>query len=322
MTSADEVASMDFATDLHRLRQTGAQPGAANPVAQAADAAVQAAEAAARTAGVQVREIAELGDLEAVGRLYDKIWRPDPKNPPVTTELLRALTKAGNYVGGAFDGAELVGACVAFFGAPAGTAMHSHIAGVSPAALGRSIGFALKLHQRAWAMQRGVGQIAWTFDPLISRNAYFNLVKLGAAAIEYLPNFYGGMTDGINGNDDTDRLLVRWELTAPEVVAAGAGKISPANAEVELRRGAVIALARSGHGRPVTGKLAGETALVAVPHDIEGLRRTDLGCARQWRVAVRDVLSTAMAAGGYVAGFDKSGWYIVRRHAGQEKESQ
>jgi predicted GNAT superfamily acetyltransferase len=318
VTSADEVASLDFATDLHRLR-TDAQPWAAGAAAQAAGAAERAAEVAARTARVQVREIAELDDLDAVYRLYDRIWRPDPSNPPVTTELLRALTKAGNYVSGAFDGAELMGACVAFFSAPAGTALHSHVAGVSPTAVGRSIGFALKLHQRAWAMQRGVGQIAWTFDPLVSRNAYFNLVKLGAAAAEYLPNFYGGMNDGINGTGDTDRLLVKWELIAAPVVAASAGRINPTDAEAERRRGAVIALARSDQGWPVPGEPAGETALVAVPHDIEGLRRTDPDCAQQWRIAVRDVLATAMAAGGSVAGFDKSGWYVVRRQAGQEE---
>jgi predicted GNAT superfamily acetyltransferase len=318
VTSADEVASVDFATDLHRLR-TDAQSQAASATADAAGAAEWAAEAAARAARVQVREVAELDELEAVYRLYDRIWRPDPSNPPVTTELLRALTKAGNYVSGAFDGAELLGACVGFFSAPAGTAVHSHVAGVSPTAVGRSIGFALKLHQRAWAMQRGVAQIAWTFDPLVSRNAYFNLVKLGAAAIEYLPNFYGGMNDGINGTGDTDRLLVQWELTGARVVAASAGRISPADAEAERRRGAVVALARSDQGWPVPGELAGETALVAVPHDVEGLRRTNPGCAQQWRIAVRDVLSTAMAVGGTVAGFDKSGWYVVRRHAGQEE---
>jgi predicted GNAT superfamily acetyltransferase len=319
VTSADEVASVEHATDLHRLR-TDAQPRAASAAARAAGAAERAAEAAARTARVQVREIAELDDLEAVYRLYDRIWRPDPSNPPVTTELLRALTKAGNYVSGAFDGSELLGACVGFFSAPAGTAMHSHVAGVSPTAVGRSIGFALKLHQRAWAMQRGVGQIAWTFDPLVSRNAYFNLVKLGAAATEYLPNFYGGMNDGINGTGDTDRLLVRWELLAAGVVAAAsAARINPADAEAERRRGAVIGLARSDRGWPVPGELAGETALVAIPHDIEELRRTDAGCAQQWRIAVRDVLSTTMAAGGQVAGFDKSGWYVVRHHAGREE---
>lgn len=319
MTSADEVAGVDLATDPQAGRDDS-QPGAGISAVQSAGAAAQAARTAATSAGVQVREIAELHDLEAVYRLYDRIWRPDPKNPPVTTELLRALTKAGNYVSGAFDGAELLGACVGFFSAPPGTAMHSHVAGVSSMALGRSIGFALKLHQRAWALQRGVSTIAWTFDPLVSRNAYFNLVKLGAAAIEYLPNFYGDMNDGINGVGETDRLLVQWELTAAEVVAASTGKINPADAETELKRGAVIALARSDDSKPVAGKLAGDTALVAVPHDVEALRRADPGCAQQWRIAVREVLSTAMAAGGHVAGFDKSGWYVVRRHAEQEEE--
>ena len=317
MTSADEIASGLAATDLR------AQPQAESPIQPDAVAAtVQAARVAASAAGVHVREVAELTELEAIYRLYDGIWRPDPKNPPVTTELLRALSKAGNYVSGAYDGDELVGACVGFFGAPAGTALHSHIAGVARAALGRSVGFALKLHQRAWALQRGVSEIAWTFDPLVSRNAYFNLTKLAATAAEYLPNFYGGMNDGINGSGDTDRLLVRWDLLATDVVAACAGTIRAGGAEAERSRGAVVALARSGHGKPVGGPLAGGRLLMAVPPDIEALRAADPACAQDWRAATREVLGAVLAGGGRVTGFDKTGWYILTRPTGNEEQDR
>ena len=79
----------------------------------------------------------------------------------------------------------------------------------------RNVGYALKLHQRAWALQRGIATITWTFDPLVRRNAYFNLAKLGVRATRYLPNFYGAMQDPINAGDDTDRLLVDWDLASP-----------------------------------------------------------------------------------------------------------
>ena len=93
------------------------------------DDAVQAADAAALAAGVSVRELVDLAELEDVVGLFASIWGRDA-NPPMTLELLRAFTKAGNYVGGAFDGDRLVGACVGFFHAPAEDALHSHIAGV------------------------------------------------------------------------------------------------------------------------------------------------------------------------------------------------
>ena len=141
------------------------------------DRAVQAADAAARAAGVTVRDLTELADLEQVVELFNGIWgRSD--NPPAPLELLRAFAKAGNYVGGAVRDGRLVGACVGFFHAPGEDALHSHIAGVADT--GRSVGFALKLHQRAWALLHGVSEIVWTFDPLIARNAWFNLVKLAA----------------------------------------------------------------------------------------------------------------------------------------------
>jgi predicted GNAT superfamily acetyltransferase len=221
------------------------------------------------------------------------------------------LTKAGNYVGGAYDGDELIGACVGFFGAPAEVTMHSHVAGVSGAARGRNVGFALKLHQRAWALQRGVTAISWTFDPLVRRNAYFNLVKLGARPTEYLTNFYGLMEDGINGGDDTDRLLVRWQLDSPEVTAA-AGRRPPGGALPE----ATIALGRAPDGRPLAGHAGdGGTVLVAVPPDVEGLRGSDPAAAKDWRAAVREVLGGLLADGARVTGFDRAGWYVLEHAA-------
>jgi predicted GNAT superfamily acetyltransferase len=268
------------------------------------DNAVRLADAAARLAGVRVRELADLDELDAVYRLFNEIWRPDPSNPPVTTELLRALTKAGNYAAGAFDGHRLVGACVGFFGTPSTTTMHSHVAGVSASAMGRSVGFALKLHQRAWAISRGLSSIVWTFDPLVSRNAYFNLMKLGATPTEYLPNFYGGMRDGLNGSDESDRLLVCWDLDSLPVHG------------VAIRRetgDAVVALNRSDAGLPVPGSLDGQNLVVAVPCDIESLRTIDPVAGRQWRMAVRDVLGTLLAEGAHVTGYDRAGWYLVSR---------
>jgi len=280
-------------------------------VNEATEGAEAAAARAARAAGVEIREVTDLDGFVAVRRLYDGIWRPDPHSPLVTTELLRALSKSGGYVSGAYDAGGLVGACVGFFGAPADAALHSHIAGVSAAALGRGIGYALKLHQRAWALARGGSVVAWTFDPLVSRNAYFNVVKLAATAVEYLPNFYGDMHDGTNNGDDTDRLLTRWELRDPRVAAACAGQSSPGDAGAERARGAVVALGITAEGAPSAGTLEGERLLVAVPPDIAALRSTAPVLARQWRAALRDVLQPLLASGARVTGFDKVGWYIL-----------
>ncbi len=275
----------------------------------------EAADRAARAAGVRMRALTELAEFAAVCRLYDAIWRPDPANPPVTAELLRALSKAGNYVAGAYDDTGLAGASVGFFGAPAHRELHSHIAGVAGAALGRSVGFALKLHQRAWSLRRGATAITWTFDPLVRRNAYFNLAKLAAAPAEYLPDFYGGMHDGINAGDESDRLLVRWELAAPPVERACAGVPLYCDAAAARGAGAVIALGRSDAGEPVRGDGSGATVLVAVPADVEALRLTAPDTARRWRVAVREVLGGLLADGARVTGFDRSGYYVVTRAA-------
>lgn len=273
-----------------------------------------AAARAASEAEVAVRELTEVEDLAAVSLLLRRVWHAEPGGGPVPTELLRAMAVAGNYVSGAFDGDELLGACVGFFGAPAHGALHSHIAGVLPAGLGRGLGLALKLHQRAWALRRGAETISWTFDPLVRRNAHFNLTKLGARPDRYLPDFYGPLHDGINGTGATDRLLLAWDLAG----AAGPEGRAPVDAAALSRaRGAVPALSADVDGRPVTGADGGAgdgpVLLVAVPPDIEELRRTDPALGRSWRLALREVLGGLMAEGAEVTGFDRAGWYVVER---------
>ena len=289
---------------------TPAVPDAARLDA-ATDDAVAHAAAAAAAAGVSVRALTDLRDLEHVVRLFARIWGRDA-NPPMSLELLRAFTKAGNYVSGAFVADQLVGGCVGFFHAPSEDALHSHIAGVSPEMTGRAVGFALKLHQRAWAMGRGVDRVAWTFDPLVSRNAYFNIVKLGARPVEYMPNFYGLMLDTVNGDGDSDRLLIHWSLRDP-AVAEACGQAGVRRADPALLAGAVVALGTAADGSPEPGRLDGATSLVAVPPDITGLRATDPALAAAWRRAVRGAMTDLMALGATVAGFDRTRGYVLRR---------
>jgi predicted GNAT superfamily acetyltransferase len=263
-------------------------------------AAVRAADAA----GVGVRDVSTLADLHEVLALYRDIWGESPVN----LEQLRALTHAGNYLAGAFRGGTMVGACVGFFAAPVGRAMHSHVAGVAAGARAGNVGFALKLHQRAWAMARGIREITWTFDPLVRRNAHVNLVKLASRPREYLVDFYGDLADAVNAGQGSDRLLVVWDLADPAVVAACGG--NPATVDAA---GAVPALAVAPDGAPQPVRATAGRVLVGVPADVEDLRRRDPGLARRWRSAVRDVLGGLMAQGARVVGFAGEAGYVLEQ---------
>jgi predicted GNAT superfamily acetyltransferase len=163
--------------------------------------------------GVQVRAVDGLDEVLAVEALFASIWRTAPGEAPVNAGVLRALTHTGCYVASAYDGDRLVGASAGFLGgAPDDLHLHSHITGVLPDAQGRHIGLGLKLHQRQWCRDRGVDVVTWTFDPLVRRNGWFNLHRLGADIVEFHRDFYGSMTDGVNAGSPSDRCLVRWDL--------------------------------------------------------------------------------------------------------------
>ncbi|MEV0676441.1 GNAT family N-acetyltransferase [Actinosynnema sp. NPDC050436] len=262
----------------------------------------QDARAAADRAGVGIRELDALPELTAAYELYRRIWRPDAQHVALTVEILRALSKAGGYVVGAYAGDVLVGLSVGLNGVPASGRLHSHMAGVAPEAQGRNVGLALKLHQRAWALASGISSIAWTFDPLVRRNAHFNLAKLGARPEAYLTDFYGPMTDGINCGDASDRLLVGWDLSAP---------FPPPGAVDDAGVPPLLRCADDGTPFPVPAE--GPLVAVPTPAHVETLRRDAPGVAAAWRQAVRGALAGELSTGAAITGFSRNGCYLVAR---------
>lgn len=257
--------------------------------------AVADAERAAALAGATVREMRGKDEEAEVGELLTRIWGRTAENPVVPREFLRVLGKTGNYIGGAFLDGKLVGASLGVHSSPERLTLHSHIAGVLPETVGKSIGYALKLHQRAWSLERGIDVVEWTFDPLVSRNANFNIRKLGAFPLEYLENFYGAMADTINAGDLSDRLLVRWDLRDPQV-AALAGGATP-------------------------GPAPEGDVTVLLPDDIESLRVSDPAEAKRWRRAIRDELTGLFNDGAKVVGFERGVGYILQNASTEEKKT-
>ncbi len=275
----------------------------------------QIAGRAAADLGLVVRELDSVADLDALALLFQRVWSAPNVDQVINCSTMRALEHVGNYVVGAYRSGELVGGSVAFLGLDrAGVMLHSHLAGVAPGGQGQGVGRVLKQHQRAWALRRGIRRVTWTYDPLLSRNAYFNLQKLGGLPVAYEPDFYGVLDDGINTGDATDRLVLLWEVDSPRAVAAARGELAAPDAAALRAAGAAVLVDRTGDD-PVSldegSAPGGPAALVALPADIEGLRPRRPDVAAAWRYAVRAALTAALAAGYRFDGFDRAGWYVL-----------
>ncbi|MDQ6877804.1 MAG: GNAT family N-acetyltransferase [Candidatus Dormibacteraeota bacterium] len=261
-----------------------------------------------------ISEIDDLESLRELEELFSSIWQR-PGEPPINSDILKALAHSGNYVVGARAGKRMVGGLVGWWGgSPAHEVhMHSHILGVVEESGIRGLGFELKQHQRSWCLERGVKVMEWTTDPLIRRNAYFNLQKLGALASEYLVDFYGVMEDGLNAGEESDRLLIRWQLDSSRAESAAAGTAGEAQVEDLLREGAEPVLSVGHRDQPVARSSTARVLLCQVPDDIVALRRTDPAAARSWRFAVRRTLADAFKDGFRITGATRTGWYVLER---------
>lgn len=238
--------------------------------------------------GIEIRTLHRADEMVGLVEVFRQVW--GTVTELVTIEMLMAVSHSNGYVSAAYEtrGGEerILGASVGILARHLEQpALHSHITGLLPGARKTGLGRAMKLHQQRWAGEQGIDWIVWTYDPLVRRNAWFNIAVLGAEVHEYMPSFYGTMSDAINHGDESDRLLVAWNVST--------------DPDAPLRDGADIVATGSGY------------ALIPTPDDIVTLRRTDPAEVAAWRSRSRAALTEAIEQGHRVVGFTRAGEYVI-----------
>ena len=156
-----------------------------------------------------------------VVRVQETIWGFSPIDL-LPVRFFVVASKIGGQVFGAYDSGVMVAFCLAIPGLkPNGKPyLHSHMLGVLPEYRNSGLGRRLKMHQKDLALARGIDLIEWTFDPLEIKNAYFNIVRLGAIVRRYVRNQYGVTSSPLAGGLPTDRCIAEWWIAAPPARAA------------------------------------------------------------------------------------------------------
>ncbi len=166
---------------------------------------------------------------------------------------------------------------------------HSLSLGVLSSHENRGVGRALKLEQRRLALLAGVELIEWTFDPLRTKNAFFNIERLGAVCRRYVVDHYGAVDSRLQGGLPSDRLVAEWWIKSARVRRALRGKP-----------------ARPGFRQPA--------AEVLIPGGTEALRISRLAKARAIQRRVRGEFLKCFALRLTVTGFvldGPSGRYLL-----------
>ena len=314
-------ADTDAEADATMVPQSTPDDPAAPAEPLLSDARATALEATSH-ADIEVEDVHTHARLRDAVELFDEVWGRDAEAGSIfAPEALTALAHAGGQVSIARRRADgrVVAATAAFLGRDHVTGavhLHSHVTGVVAGEENRGIGRAMKWHQRAWALERGIVEVRWTFDPLIRRNAVLNLALLGAGVRGYLVDLYGPMPNARNHGLPTDRLEASWDLTAPRVRAAAAGRVATPDVEALKGAGAQILLDVGDDQEPVHTPTAAARRLVRIPADIEGLRRDAPELGRAWTEAVRATLGAALDASARLTGCTRDGWYVLAEPVG------
>ena len=252
--------------------------------------------------GILIRMLSSLEDYDQAVNLQDETWGAGFSDR-VPAAILRVGQKVGGVSAGAFDATgTLVGFVFGLTGVRDGQLVHwSDMLAVRETARGHRLGERLKIFQRDVVRAIGVEKMLWTFDPLVARNAHFNLNRLRASIAEYVPNFYGANTGSpLHGNLPTDRCVAEWIFepttdTAPRGATAN-GSDTPF----------VTTLADDRGVRNVESFADAPRVHVPIPSDIEPILKTNQKTALAWRLATRAALMHYLARGYRVSAFQRA----------------
>ncbi|RPJ27475.1 MAG: GNAT family N-acetyltransferase [Chloroflexi bacterium] len=270
--------------------------------------------------------------MTSVEALQRVVW-PGSETEIVPAHLLITAVHNGGLVVGAFVDDQLVGFVFGFPGlesTPDGPRPKhcSHMLGIHPDQRDSGIGFALKRAQWQMVRHQGLDHITWTYDPLLSRNAYLNITKLGAVCNTYRRSEYGELRDGLNAGLPSDRFQVDWWIHTRRVERR-LGKRPRRPLKLENFSKAALQplysvhdasaphqpgswLRPPEHFSPLNGKLV----LAEIPSDFIALKDADLALARDWRFFLRELFEAAFAEGYIVTDFvyEQSRSFYVLTH--------
>jgi predicted GNAT superfamily acetyltransferase len=258
-----------------------------------------------------IREVISDAEYHTVEEVQRDAWQfSDLDIVPAATMV--ATTHAGGVTLGAFEGATMIGFAYAVAALENRKAsLHSHLLGVKPEYRNSRAGFYLKLAQRELALSRGLDEINWTYDPLQSLNAHLNFGKLGVVSERYVVDFYGEATSSpLHQGFGTDRLWVRWLIASHHVksrISLERQNSKSADLIADLEEAVNSSLVINDNGVPrlteLAPRLAYDSVMIEIPHDVTALKQRNPDAAISWRQATRKAFLAAIEAGFVVEDF-------------------
>ena len=166
---------------------------------------------------VEIRPCQSIDEFRACVALQKEVWNFQDADL-VPLRMFVVAEEIGGQIIGGFHGQTLVGFSLSVPGTHDGVGyLHSHMLAVTAPYRNSGLGRRIKLAQRQDALRRGVDLIEWTFDPLEIKNAYLNLMRLGAVVRQYSVDHYGASSSPLHRGLPTDRLIAQWWLKSKRV---------------------------------------------------------------------------------------------------------
>lgn len=203
--------------------------------------------------------------------------------------------------------------------------LESQLMGINPDYRRMGIGSNLKLLQRKMAGEEGLEVIHWTVDPLQVGNAQLNMNSLGGVAVQHYKKYYP-FTNALN-RVAASRIGISWMVNSPRVEEHANGQAKKLDfnefssaSTTEIVHPVTVRQSQINKFDTDGWNPSGDTILLEVPTDWNGVQAENIELAEAWRETTDDMFAKVLPKGeapyaitGAVSDSEEKSYLVIQK---------
>lgn len=268
-----------------------------------------------KSADITIKAIKNIKKIKKIIKLHKSIWGLDDFEitPP---HIYKATLEAGGHILIAYKDKEPAGFIYGFPGCDSEGNRYFYIHNLGVEKKFRSLGIGLKLNLqlRKILLEESYNTVKWTFDPLESTNANLYIGKMGGIVEDYMKDYYGKMTDELNKNISSDRLIIKWEIKSSRVVEKLNNRDSFYTINDVEKSKCLNFIGKD--KKPKNNKINYNSNFyfLEIPANYHEIKINTFDIIREWRLYVRNILQSFLKKGFIIVDtvyFNKRFFYVL-----------
>ena len=268
-----------------------------------------------KSTDIRIKNIKTIENIKTIIKLHKSIWGLDDFEitPP---HIYKATLQTGGHILIAYKNKEPAGFIYGFPGFDSEGSRYFYIHNLGVEKKFRSLGIGLKLNfqLRKILLKESYNTVKWTFDPLESTNANLYIGKMGGIVEDYIKDYYGKMTDELNKNISSDRMIIKWKIKSSRVVEKLNSRDSFYTINDIEKSKCLNFISKDKKPKNNNSNSISDFYFLEIPANYHEIKIDSFDITREWRLYVRNILQSFLKKGFVIVDtvyYNKRFFYVL-----------